>query len=83
MNAAVRFPRGFHRVFHKINEQLLQLISLGRAIAVMPESARAHLGRDLVAVPLPDAPKVTTVIAWPPHSRSRALAGLVRAATRL
>ena len=28
-------------------------------------------------------PPVTTVIAWPPHSRSRALAGLVRAATRL
>ena len=27
--------------------------------------------------------RVTTVIAWPPHSRSRALAGLVRAATRL
>jgi LysR family transcriptional regulator, benzoate and cis,cis-muconate-responsive activator of ben and cat genes len=26
---------------------------------------------------------VTTVIAWPPHSRSQALAGLVRAATRL
>jgi DNA-binding transcriptional LysR family regulator len=30
-----------------------------------------------------DAPGVTTVIAWPPHSRSRALAGLIRAATRL
>jgi hypothetical protein len=26
---------------------------------------------------------VTTVIAWPPHSRSLAVAGLVRAATRL
>ena len=63
--------------------QLLQLISLGRTVAVLPESALAHLGRDLVAVPLLDAPQVTTVIAWPPHSRSRALAGLVRAATRL
>jgi hypothetical protein len=30
-----------------------------------------------------DAPAVTTVIAWPPHSRSRAVAGLVQAATRL
>ena len=63
--------------------QLLQLIALGRASAVLPESCRGQLSRDLVAVPVPDAPTVTTVIAWPPHSRSRALAGLVRAATRL
>ena len=38
---------------------------------------------DLAAVPVLDAPPVTTVIAWPPHSRSLAVAGLVRAATRL
>jgi len=63
--------------------QLLQLIGLGRAAAVLPESCRALLGHDLATVPVPDAPPVTTVIAWPPHSRSRALAGLVRAATRL
>jgi LysR family transcriptional regulator, benzoate and cis,cis-muconate-responsive activator of ben and cat genes len=63
--------------------QLYQLIALGRASAVLPESCRALLRRDLAAVPVPDAPTVTTVIAWPPHSRSRALAGLVRAATRL
>ncbi|MEV0005725.1 LysR family transcriptional regulator [Micromonospora sp. NPDC050980] len=63
--------------------QLLQLIALGRAAAVLPESCRPLLGRDLAAVPVPDAPAVTTVIAWPPHSRSRALAGLVRTATRL
>jgi len=63
--------------------QLLQLIALGRTVAVLPESCRAQLHRDLAAVPVLDAPAVTTVIAWPPHSRSRALAGLVRAATRL
>ena len=63
--------------------QLLQLIALGRAAAVLPESCRAQLSRDLATVPVPDAPPVTTVIAWPPHSRSRALAGLVRTATRL
>ena len=63
--------------------QLLQLIGLGRASAVLPESCRASLSHDLVTVPVPDAPRVTTVIAWPPHSRSRAVAGLVRAATRL
>ncbi|MFC1432238.1 LysR family transcriptional regulator [Streptacidiphilus sp. N1-3] len=63
--------------------QLLQLIALGRACAVSPESSRTQLHGDLAAVPVLDAPQVTTVIAWPPHSRSRAVADLVRTATRL
>jgi DNA-binding transcriptional LysR family regulator len=65
------------------NTQLLQLIALGRAVAVLPESVRVHLHDNVVTVPVADAPRVTTVIAWPPHSRSRALATLVRTATRL
>jgi LysR family transcriptional regulator, benzoate and cis,cis-muconate-responsive activator of ben and cat genes len=65
------------------NVQLLQLIALGRASAVLPESVRGHLGDDLATVPIIDAASVTTVIAWPPHSRSRAVAVLVRAASRL
>lgn len=63
------------------NTQLLQLIALGRTYAVLPESVRPLLGHDLATVPVTDAPLVTTVIAWPPHSRSLALAGLIRAAT--
>ncbi|WP_042435143.1 LysR family transcriptional regulator [Streptacidiphilus anmyonensis] len=63
--------------------QLLQLVALGRACAVAPESSRVHLHSDLAAVPVLDAPQVTTVIAWPPHSRSRAVADLVRTATPL
>ncbi|MEU5760172.1 LysR family transcriptional regulator [Nocardia sp. NPDC047648] len=63
--------------------QLLQLIALGRASAILPESVRAHLRGDHAAVPVLDAPAVTTVIAWPPHSRSKAVADLVRTATRL
>ncbi|MEU2350169.1 LysR family transcriptional regulator [Modestobacter sp. NPDC049651] len=63
--------------------QLLQLVSLGRAAVVVPESARAMLREGVVALPVVDAPRVTTVIAWPPHSRSLAVAGLVRTATRL
>ncbi|WIM99357.1 LysR family transcriptional regulator [Actinoplanes oblitus] len=63
--------------------QLMQLVSLGRACVVIPESARVQLRDGLAAVPVLDAPLVTTVIAWPPHSRSRALAALVRTATRL
>jgi DNA-binding transcriptional LysR family regulator len=63
--------------------QLFQLVALGRTSVILPESCRTYLRDDLVAVPVPDAPLVTTVIAWPPHSRSPALAGLVRTATRL
>ncbi|MFD6356901.1 LysR family transcriptional regulator [Nocardia tengchongensis] len=62
--------------------QLTQLIRLGRACAVMPESLRAQLRDDHAIVPVPDAPPVTTVIAWPPHSRSRTIADLVRTAMR-
>jgi DNA-binding transcriptional LysR family regulator len=65
------------------NGQLLQLIALGRTMAVLPESTRHQLSSAYVAVPVVDAPPVTTVIAWPPQSRSRAVADLVRAATRL
>lgn len=63
--------------------QLLQLIALGRACAIVPESARAQLHDDVAVVPVADASTVTTVIAWPTHSRSRAVADLVRTATRL
>ncbi|MET7470398.1 LysR family transcriptional regulator [Micromonospora sp. NPDC005222] len=63
--------------------QLFQLIALGRTAVVLPESCRSLLLADLAAVPVPDATAVTTVIAWPPHSRSRPLAALIRTATRL
>ncbi|WP_067962654.1 LysR family transcriptional regulator [Nocardiopsis trehalosi] len=63
--------------------QLAQLIALGRTVAVFPDSARAWLWAEHAAVPLVDAPPVVTHIAWPAHSRSVALAGLIRTATRL
>ncbi|GGR46844.1 DNA-binding transcriptional LysR family regulator [Nocardioides luteus] len=63
--------------------QLYQLVGLGRAFTILPESARAEQHHGVATVPVVDAPEVTTVIAWPPHSRSLALAALVRAATRL
>lgn len=63
--------------------QVLQLVRLGRAAIVLPESARANLREGLSVVPVVDAPRVTTVIAWPPHSRSVGVAGLVRTASRL
>ncbi len=63
--------------------QLLQLISLGRTLVLAPESVRSLLRDDVVAVPVVDAPSVTTVIAWPPHSRSQAVADLVRISLEL
>lgn len=50
-------------------------------MVIIPESASVDLRRDLVAVPVLDAPVVTTVIAWPQLSRSRAVADLIRVAT--
>jgi DNA-binding transcriptional LysR family regulator len=63
--------------------QLAQLIALGRTVAVLPDSARAWLWAEHTAVPLTDAPPVVTHIAWPAHSRSLALAGLIRTAAQL
>lgn len=63
--------------------QLAQLIALGRTVAVLCASSRAWLWNAHTAVPLADAPHVTTVLAWPPHSRSRTVAGLVRTAAQL
>jgi DNA-binding transcriptional LysR family regulator len=61
--------------------QLMQLITLGRMVAVVPESVRGRLHSGLVGRPVPDAPATTIVVAWPPSSTSRHVAAFVRAAT--
>ena len=63
--------------------QLMQLIVLGRLVAVLPESLRHSLRSELVAIPVLDGQLTTVVVAWPERSRSRAVAAFVRAATRL
>ncbi|WP_212847353.1 LysR family transcriptional regulator [Actinoplanes ianthinogenes] len=63
--------------------QLAQLIALGHTLAVLCASSRSWLWSAHAAIPLTDAPHVTTVLAWPAHSRSQAVAGLVRTAARL
>jgi DNA-binding transcriptional LysR family regulator len=63
--------------------QLAQLIALGQTSAVLCASSRSWLWSAHRAVPLTDAPHVTTVLAWPAHSRSAAVAALVRTATQL
>ncbi|MFD3374748.1 MULTISPECIES: LysR family transcriptional regulator [unclassified Streptomyces] len=76
------YPPGPGPEVHDLT-QLAQLIALGRTVAAFPDSARAWLWAEHTAVPLTDAPPVVTHIAWPAHSRSLALAGLIRTATRL
>ncbi|NUP41846.1 MAG: LysR family transcriptional regulator [Streptomyces sp.] len=63
--------------------QLAQLVALGKTLLVIPSSSRAWQWPEHVAVPVVDAPKVTTVIAWPQSSRSLEVASLVRSAAGL
>lgn len=63
--------------------QLAQLVALGKTLLVIPASSRAWQWPEHAAVPVVDAPEVTTVIAWPSTSRSPAMTALVRAAKRL
>ena len=73
------YPDGPGPQVHNLG-QIYQLVALGRATVVVPESAAVDLRRDLVTVPVADAAPVTTVIAWPAESRQRAVADLVRVA---
>jgi DNA-binding transcriptional LysR family regulator len=63
--------------------QLAQLVALGRTLLVIPASSRAWQWPEHVAVPVVDAPQITTVIAWRPEGHSPQVAALVRAATGL
>ncbi|WP_159945020.1 MULTISPECIES: LysR family transcriptional regulator [unclassified Nocardiopsis] len=67
----------------RTQSQLAQLVALGKTLLVIPASSRAWQWPEHVAVPVVDAPDVTTVIAWPPSSRSPAVAALVRTASAL
>jgi len=67
----------------RTQSQLAQLVALGRTLLVIPASSRAWQWPEHVAVPVLDAPPVTTVIAWPSSSTSREIAALVRTAVRL
>ena len=63
--------------------QLLQLIYLGRTYLVAPESAQAQLGGGVTTRPIADAPPVSTLLAWPPQSRSLDLPAFVETALDL
>ncbi|HEY3504226.1 MAG TPA: LysR substrate-binding domain-containing protein [Actinocatenispora sp.] len=61
--------------------ELMQLVALGRTVAVVPRSlaVAVPLRHDIASVPLTDAPPVTLLLAWPAHSTSPAIAALARA----
>ena len=63
--------------------QLAQLVALGRTLLVIPASSRAWQWPEHVAVPVVDAPAITTVIAWPSSISSPEVASLVRSAAAL
>jgi DNA-binding transcriptional LysR family regulator len=61
--------------------QLLDAVALGHAVAYVPVSvARQHHSAELVFVPVTDLSPSEVVAAWPDTSRSRAVAGFIRAA---
>ena len=63
--------------------EIAQLVSLGRALLVIPESSRAWQWPDHVAVPVLDAPLVTTLLAWPAQTPPARLDGLMHAAAEV
>jgi DNA-binding transcriptional LysR family regulator len=76
------YPEGPGPEVHT-QSQLAQLVALGRTLLVIPASSRAWQWPEHVAVPVVDAPEITTLLAWPASSRSLAVAALVRSAAAL
>lgn len=67
----------------RTQSQLAQTVALGRALLVIPASGRAWQWPEHVAIPVVDAPEITTVLAWPAHVGSPGLAVFVRVASSL
>ena len=64
--------------------QLLDAVTLGNAVAYVPISvADQHRAADLAFVPVSDLSPSEVMAAWPDTSRSRAVAGFVRAAVEV
>ena len=64
--------------------QLLDAVMLGNAVAYLPISvADQHRAADLAFVPVSDLSPSEVMAAWPDTSRSRAVAGFVRAAVEV
>lgn len=73
------YPDGPGPEVHTQSE-LAQLVALGETLLVIPASSRAWQWPEHVAVPVIDAPYITTVLAWQERSSSSLVASLVRSA---
>jgi len=67
----------------RTQSEIAQLVALGRALLVIPESSRAWQWPDHVAVPVLDAALVTTLLAWPASTQHSRLDGLIQAAREI
>lgn len=64
--------------------QVFDAVALGGAVAYVPVSlADQHRSADLAFVPVSDLSASEVAVAWPDTSRSRAVAGFVRAAVEV
>ncbi len=64
--------------------QLLEVVSLGQAVALIPLSlARCHPRADIAYRPVRDASPYSITIVWPEGSRAQSIALFVRTATNL
>jgi DNA-binding transcriptional LysR family regulator len=62
--------------------QLLEVVALGQAVALVPVSfAELNQRADLVFLPVADAPPYIVYISWPAGSRDRRVAAFVETAT--
>lgn len=76
------YPDG-HGPRVRTQSQIAQFVALGKALLVIPASSRAWQWPEHVAVPVTDAPSITTVIAWPTASITPDIAAVVRTAVSL
>ena len=67
----------------RTQSQLAQLVALGLTLLVIPASSRAWQWPQHAAIPVTDAPAITTVLAWPAHVRSLAVEALREVAAAL
>lgn len=62
--------------------QMLQMISVGRMIGVLPRSLVTPIPAGLARIPVADAPPSSLVVAWNEHDRRPVLAAFVAAALK-
>lgn len=66
------------------SSQLLEVVALGQAVALVPTSLAEHNQRpDLVYRPMTDASPYTVSVTWPTGSRNTDLAAFVRTAVEV